>query len=263
VMAYARRREAERLQHLRALQAERDKLERAVQQRTETLTELARHLQTVREDERSHLARELHDEMGGLLTAAKLDLARLRARLPGMAPEVAERLEHLRATLDQGIVLKRRIIEDLRPSSLDNLGLQAALDILCREWSERSGVPIHSAVADLPLDPERSLVVYRLVQEALTNIAKYAQARNVMVRLAEVQGAAEVEVSDDGVGFNPQQRVRPQADGQARGHGHGHGHGLVGMQFRVQSCGGTLRLQTAPGQGTRITARLPLPTSIS
>ena len=99
--------------------------------RTAQLKELALHLQTVREDERSHLARELHDELGALLTAAKLDVARLKSRLGATpTPEVAERLAHLNEALNSGIALKRRIIEDLRPSSLSNLGLVAALEIL-------------------------------------------------------------------------------------------------------------------------------------
>ena len=106
--------------------------------RTAELTDLARHLQTVREDERGFLARELHDELGGLLTAAKLDVARLRKRLDTGQPEVAERIVHLGQTLDAGIALKRRIIEDLRPSSLANLGLQRALEILCEEFAQRS-----------------------------------------------------------------------------------------------------------------------------
>jgi hypothetical protein len=93
----------------------------------------------VREEERGHLARELHDELGALLTAAKLDVARLKSRLGDQPPEVGQRLQHLTETLNSGIALKRRIIEDLRPSSLSNLGLTASLEILAREFSERSG----------------------------------------------------------------------------------------------------------------------------
>src|SRR5206468_5393526 len=120
------------------IQAERDNLEAEVAARTAQLRELALHLQTVREDERSHLARELHDELGALLTAAKLDAARLKSRLGTMmTPEVRERMAHLNEALNNGIALKRRIIEDLRPSSLSNLGLAAALEILVREFSAR------------------------------------------------------------------------------------------------------------------------------
>lgn len=243
-MRLLRHRDAERLVYLNALRAERDKLEEAVASRTLELSDLTRHLQTVREDERGHLARELHDELGGLLTAAKLDLARMRSRLGQAGPEVAERLAHLHATLDAGIALKRRIIEDLRPSSLDNLGLMPALRILCDEWSAGSEIPVELALDEFAMPPERSLVVYRLVQEALTNIAKYARASRVQVRVAMAGEQALVQVSDNGCGFVATPR-RP-------------GHGLAGMRFRVASIGGQLSVESRPGQGTTVSARLPL-----
>lgn len=239
-----RHREAERLSYVASLRTERDKLEETVAARTQDLSELTRHLQTVREEERGFLARELHDELGGLLTAAKLDLARMRSRLVQAGPEVAERVAHLHATLDAGIALKRRIIEDLRPSSLDNLGLGPALRILCSEWSAGSEIPVELEAEELSLPPERSLVVYRLVQEALTNIAKYAQASQVSVRLATAGDQALVQVCDDGRGFAADQRTL--------------GHGLAGMRFRVASIGGVLTVESQPNQGTTIRARLPL-----
>jgi len=106
-----------------------------VRDRTTSLANLATYLQQVREDERGHLARELHDELGSLLTAAKLDVARLKSRLGDQAPEALQRLQHLTETLNRGIALKRRIVEDLRPSSLSNLGLLPSLEILTREFS--------------------------------------------------------------------------------------------------------------------------------
>ena len=122
---------------------ERDRLEREVAARTAQLRELAQHLQTIREDERSRLARELHDELGALLTAAKLDVARLKSRLGASASaDATERLAHLNEALNGGIALKRRIIEDLRPSSLSNLGLVAALEILLREFAARSEIKV-------------------------------------------------------------------------------------------------------------------------
>ena len=124
------------------LERERERLEGLVKERTATLSELASHLQQVREEERGHLARELHDELGALLTAAKLDVARLKSKIDTTPPEVAERLKHLTDTLNSGIALKRRIIEDLRPSSLSNLGLTAAIEILTREYAERSGTEV-------------------------------------------------------------------------------------------------------------------------
>ena len=235
---------AQREEQRRVVQAERDQLEIEVAQRTDQLTELARHLQTAREDERSHLARELHDELGALLTAAKLDVARLKSRLGKPSPEIAERVQHLNDALNSGIALKRRIIEDLRPSSLSNLGLVAALEILIREWSAGSEVTVESALEPVTLRASGELTVYRLVQEALTNISKYARATKVEVRVVANAGLVNVSVRDNGAGFDPAQR-RASA------------HGLLGMRYRLESEGGRMVLTSAPGQGTAIEAQLP------
>ena len=226
--------------------SERDRLEAQVAGRTAQLKELARHLQTIREDERNHLARELHDELGALLTAAKLDAARLKSRLGETTPAVLERLAHLSETLNSGIALKRRIIEELRPSSLDNLGLVAALEILVREFGQRSEISVAHDLQPVSLAPALQLTVYRLVQEALTNIAKYASASQVKVTLEAVGTAqAKIAVQDDGAGFDP--------DAAAAGTS----HGLIGMRYRVESEGGTMQLISAIGRGTRIEALLP------
>ena len=239
----ARALEEVRAAQQRVLQGERERLEAEVVQRTRELRELARHLQTAREDERGHLARELHDEMGALLTSAKLDVARLRSKA-GAQPELAERLTHLTQSLNDCIALKRRIIEDLRPSSLDNLGLQTALEILCREMAGRLAIPVQTSIAPLQLAPQAELTVYRFVQEALTNIGKYARARQVSVEVARSVQAVVVQVVDDGVGFD--------AAASLAGH-----HGLAGMRFRVESLGGQMVVQTAPGGGTTLRAELP------
>jgi signal transduction histidine kinase len=242
----ARRFDDERLERAAQLRFERDRLEVEVERRTRDITQIATHLQTAREDERSRLARELHDELGGLLTAAKLDVARMRSRLSAGSPEVLERMVHLVKTLDEGIALKRRIIEDLRPSSLNNLGLKAALEILCTEFAERSELDVRTDIEELPLDDAGKLTTYRLVQEALTNVAKYASASTVHVGVAAHGGWAIIAVRDDGVGFDPT-AARAAA------------HGLAGMRFRVQSARGQLKIKSRPGQGTTIQARLPLP----
>ncbi|MBA3771013.1 MAG: CHASE3 domain-containing protein [Ramlibacter sp.] len=226
------------------LQQQRDLLERQVRERTTTLAELATHLQQVREEERGHLARELHDELGALLTAAKLDVARLKSRLGMESPEVGQRLQHLTESLNSGIALKRRIIEDLRPSSLSNLGLTASLEILAREFSERSGVEITTGLEPVQLDESRQLTVYRLVQESLTNVGKYAQARQVEISVRNYGNHVEVDIKDDGKGFNASQ-TRPST------------HGLAGMRHRVEAAGGKLSVNSAPGGGTRISAVLP------
>ena len=226
------------------LQHERDQLGLQVMERTATLAELATHLQNVREDERGHLARELHDELGALLTAAKLDVARIKSRLGGNYPEATERLEHLTSTLNSGIALKRRIVEDLHPSSLSHLGLVASLEILAREFQERSGLVISTNLEHVELDSSSQLTIYRLVQESLTNISKYASAKKVCVKLESTDGYAIIEVVDDGRGFN----ISEVGAGS---------YGLTGMRHRVEAISGKLTVSSAEGRGARIMAVIP------
>jgi signal transduction histidine kinase len=243
--------ELQRQAQQQAIRAERDRLEVEVQHRTAELTSLARHLETAREDERARLARDLHDELGALLTAAKLDVARLRPGLQQAAPALLPRVEHLVQSLNSGIALKRRIIEDLRPSSLDNLGLLPALEILCAEFAERLQVRMETVLSPVKLSPSADLTAFRLVQESLSNIAKHAQAKHVVVTVASEDGMAAIGVDDDGVGFD-------MAGRSANGLSPVGSHGLVGMRYRVQAEGGTLRIQSAPDKGTRVQALLPL-----
>ena len=238
-----RAQDRDRAQQQSALLQERERLKDEVERRTGRLTELAQHLQSVREDERARVARELHDELGGLLTASKLDIARARMKTAD-PPELLARLDRVNDHLNKGIALKRRIIEDLRPSALSNLGLTVALQNLCDEMSLSLGVPVRLAATPFHLSPEADLAVYRFVQEALTNIGKYAAAKQVDVTLKEVDGSATVEVHDDGIGFDP----------QASRTGH---HGLAGMQFRAESLGGTMTVASAPGDGTRVCINFP------
>lgn len=226
------------------LQRERDLLGQQVKERTATLAELATHLQQVREQERGHLARELHDELGALLTAAKLDVARLKSRLGADAPDAQQRIQHLTDTLNSGIALKRRIIEDLRPSSLTNLGLVTSLEILTREFGERSGLALATNLEPVELDEASQLTVYRLVQESLTNIGKYAQATQVSVSLLNYGSHVTVEVQDDGKGFDVE-------------HIGSASHGLSGMRHRVEAAGGRLTITSTPHAGARISAMLP------
>lgn len=226
-----------------ALQRERNALEGEVRERTATLAELATHLQQVREAERGYLARELHDELGSLLTAAKLDVARLKSRLND-APDATQRLQHLNELLNSGIALKRRIIEDLRPSSLSNLGLVASLEILGREFAEQSGMEIEMVLEPVELDEDNQLTVYRMVQESLTNIGKYAQATEASIVMKNYGNHVVVEVSDNGKGFDTL-RTRPST------------HGLAGMRHRVEAAKGKLSISSTPGKGTHLSAILP------
>ena len=233
-------REQEVLEHAR------ERLEGLVRERTASLSELASHLQQVREDERGFLARELHDELGALLTSAKLDVARLKSKIDHQAPDIAERLKHLNETLNSGIALKRRIIEDLRPSSLSNLGLTAALEILTREHAEGTGIEVETNLEAVELTEATQLTVYRLVQEALTNISKYAKAKKVLVTVHGYPTHVAVQVRDDGAGFDPA-GVGPTS------------HGLAGMRHRVEAAGGRLTITSSADSGTLISAVLPKP----
>lgn len=228
----------------RVVQADHDRLELEVAERTTRLTHLAQHLLTAREDERQRLARDLHDELGALLTSAKLDAARLRSRLAAELPDALDRLSDLVGKLNSGIALGRRIIEDLRPSTLSHLGLVSTLEIQAREFAERSGVVVHCALDTVSLTPAAELAVYRVVQEAITNITKYATANEVWIGLSQQDGTVQLSVRDDGVGFD--------AEAQSKS-----AYGLLGMRFRVQAEGGTLSVVSAPGAGTAIGVRLP------
>jgi signal transduction histidine kinase len=235
-----RRSDRERAERQQALEAQ-------VKERTLTLRTLAGYLQTVREDEKSRLARELHDELGGVLTAGKLTLARAQRRSSD-DPAMAEMLAKVGHHLSEGIALKRKIIEDLRPSTLSTLGLTTALAILSRNVSEQLGVPVHAEIAECHLSPDAELSIYRLVQEALTNVGKYAQASEVWVRLKREAGALHIEIADNGKGFDTASL-------------HVGSHGLDGMRFRIESLGGTLAVVSSPGKGTRIRATVPQPSN--
>lgn len=222
-------------------------LENEVAQRTEELTNLATYLTNVREADKMNLARELHDELGALLTAAKLDADWIERTLPKDVREtVSSRLARLRQTLTSGITLKRRITNNLRPALLHDLGLIAALKSLTDEF--RRGNEIELTV-DLPesepdLSEKVSLSVFRIVQEAFTNIQNHSQAHHVQLSLKTSKSAIELTIEDDGLGFDP------NSPKLAR-------HGLSGIKHRVFTHGGKLDIQTAPGEGVRIRVILP------
>ena len=229
--------------------AEREaQLERVVKLRTEDLSELSTQLQLVAEKERAALSRELHDELGGLLVAARMDLSWLEEKVASSDPDVQAQFKRVHDALQEGVELKRRVVENLRPTLLDNLGLFSAL-----RWqvSDSCGRAALSCVerypeAELSLTPEASIAIFRIVQEALTNILKHAQARNVEVAV-EVHGDSLVlTVKDDGVGL-PLDRRRALRS-----------HGLASMRHRASGFGGQWRITRRPDRGTEIEVRLPL-----
>jgi signal transduction histidine kinase len=227
----------------RNLERQNRLLEQAVHDRTAELRELAGYLITAREDEKAHLARELHDELGSLLTAAKLNLARLRGKL-FEDPAIADRLKQVNQLLDEGISLKRRIVEDLRPSSLATLGLTISLSNLCREVGARLNIAIKVEFDEVGLTPDGHLAIYRLVQEALNNVCKHAKATRVRVSVKSEPTLVRVQIEDDGIGFDPSQ---PKSAA----------HGIVGMRFRIEQLNGCMSVASSLGAGTLLDASMP------
>lgn len=221
-------------------------LSQTVLDRTAELAELSHYLQRVQEDERARIAREIHDELGGTLAAAKIDLQMLSNKLaPAHDPQI--RLSRAMAAIDDAVQVKRRIIEDLRPSVLDNLGIGQALKWQCAEFAKRSGVPCHVELNDehLVLPPAESIAMFRVIQEALTNIGKHAGASNVAVSLRRDGERWVLRIADDGVGIAAE-KLRGTL-----------GHGLVMMRERARALGGEFSIATRGHRGTVVEVTLP------
>jgi signal transduction histidine kinase len=214
--------------------------------RPPVVDDLATHLQKMRDQERGDLARELHDELGSLLTRAKLDLAGLERRLEGKSsPEVDQRMQHLGEMINLGIAFSRRVVEGLHPSSLTNLALAASLVNLTRDFEKGTGIQTQLRMDEVEVDDETRLAIYRLVQEALNNISKYAAARRVGVTMLNRGSDVVVAVRDDGRGFDTAAAGPPS-------------HGLASMDHRIKSCAGELTIRSSPGAGTVVAAVLPV-----
>ena len=224
------------------------KLEGAINERTAELTGLSHYLQQLQEEERAKIAREIHDELGGTLAAAKIDLQLVSDKLAGSDTSRA-RLTRAMTAIDEAVQVKRRIIENLRPTALDTLGIGAAIKWQCAQFSKRMDVPCRVEVGgeDLRLSPAFSIAFYRVVQESLTNIAKYAQARNVAVSLQPDGSDWVLRIADDGVGIDT---GKPH-DATA--------HGLVSMRERARALGGRFSIVGQPGRGTVVEVRVPIP----
>jgi two-component system, NarL family, sensor histidine kinase UhpB len=209
----------------------------------EALRRLSASVVEAREEERGRIARELHDELGQRLTALKLDLTHLACRDGSPAA-----VDGMLALLDETVASVRRIAADLRPLMLDDLGLVAAIEWLARDTSQRLGIPIEVRLprAEPPLATQASIALYRMVQEALTNVARHSNATQAQVRLDASEDTLTLSVRDDGVGF-----------GEEALHAVG-SFGLLGLRERAEMLGGRLRVDTAPGGGGLIEVCLPL-----
>jgi len=243
----ARAIETER-RHAAYSEGERERLERAVRDRTLELSELASYLQQVQEAERFNVARELHDEMGALLTASKMNVAWLLRQGQAFSPAMREKLQKLDGFLEQGVQIKRKVIEGLAPSALSNLGLTSALEALTSQVASTAGMRItFTGPDDEPADPPQDVAIacYRAAQEALTNVQKHAKATEAKVDLHCSTEWIELRIQDNGQGF------------RNTGPGKTAVHGVRGMRHRAISLGGSCTVQSVPGKGTTVTFRVP------
>jgi signal transduction histidine kinase len=231
------------------LRDQKQELERQVEERTRELASLSTHLQGVSEQEKSALSRELHDELGGLLVAARMDLSWLQQRLPTSDPHIEQRFKRIHESLSAGVDLKRRVVEELRPTLLDNMGLFAALRWQFKETCRRTGLRCSESIPEVELkfNPDASIGVFRVVQEALTNILKHADAKSAHLAV-EVEGdTMRLLISDDGKGI-PAIRLQDVLS-----------HGLAAMRHRVAALGGSWDVRSPATGGTVVTASIPLP----
>jgi signal transduction histidine kinase len=231
-----------------ALREANQHLNQLVEQRTAELTELSQHLIRVSEEEKAKLARELHDTLGSNLTAINMDLNWIQRRVPEATREVKERLQRVLQMLADTVELKHAVIEGLRPSHLDNLGLAFAMRAHCREFTRRTGLPCEVEVEEDfdDLDPDASIAFYRIAQEALTNITKHAQATRVRMQLTRETDGVRLLIMDDGVGLAEESLSKPKS------------HGVVGMRERMRQIGGRFLISRPPGgRGTLVEAFIP------
>ena len=226
----------------------RKQAEEALLSSHEKLRELSAHIQTVREDEKKRIARELHDDLGQQLTALKMDLAGLESMLQDADVGVASKIESIDALVASTVGSVRRIAADLRPAMLDDLGLTAAIEWLTEDYSRRYGIRMDVAVegVEIELDSAATTALFRMVQEALTNVARHSQASTVTVTIKSGDRELSVEIHDNGQGIS-------LADQQKR-----NSFGLIGMQERVILLGGKITISGKAGAGTTIFIAVPL-----
>ena len=231
---------------------ERKRAEAQLQASLRRLRKLSRRLEGIREEERGRIARELHDELGVGLTCLKIDISRLGGLLGerlGTAERVKvdERIKGMKEQVDATIASVQRIVAELRPGVLDDLGLVAAIEWQCRDFQRRTGITCRCAVSheDLRVDPEHATAVFRICQEALTNVARHAQATTVDVRLEDLGTGVLLQVQDNGRGIPPDRLVDAKS------------FGLLGMRERASLLGGDVQIDSREGEGTTIALRLP------
>ena len=239
------------LQLLRSISTEQRLMEE-VREKEIRYKMLAAHIQRAREDERTALARDIHDDLGQALTGIKIDLVMLSRQLDAEQREAAsQRLDSSLVAVDSAIQSLRRVSRELRPAVLDQVGLSAALRAHGREFASRTGIRVEYALPEelFPLSVEQRTALFRIAQEALTNVARHARAQSVRLGLAISDGDVHLTIQDDGIGIAPQHPPGPRAS-----------LGLLGMEERAQIVGAKLKLVTGRGKGTTIEVILPAAT---
>lgn len=212
------------------------------------LAQLAGALQDRSERERLELARLLHDELGGLLTAAKMDISWLQGRLAAVDDaDVGQKLAQLESGLAAAMQIKRSVVETLRPALLEHFGLPTTLQALFEDGCRRAGLTLTAAISDrLPdLPATLAIALFRVGESSLENILRHAQAHNVSLTLQPEAAQILLAIGDDGIGMNPDD---PRFDGA---------NGISGMRHWITRLGGSFELQSAPGRGCLITVRVP------
>ena len=227
---------------------DRKQTEQRLRDSREQARALTGHLERIREEERTRIAREIHDELGQALTGLKMDLSWFAARLPNQ-PALADKSAAMLKLIDSTVHAVRRLSTELRPAILDNLGLIPAIEWLAQEFQKRTGVTCEftSDNEDLTLDEQRTTALFRICQEALTNVTRYAQARAVRIALTTDGGPITLRIHDDGRGIT---------EAETRGT---KSFGLLGMRERARLLGGTLEIRGEKDAGTTLTVRVPAP----
>jgi len=226
---------------------ERKRAEEELRKSREELRALAAKMDLVREEEKAHIAREIHDELGQRLTGLIMDLSLLSRRIPGSLKPLKEKIEEMTGEAGELVKTVRRISTDLRPGILDDLGLIAAIEWQTEDFEARTGIQcsFESKVGPEDLEPGHAIVIFRILQEALTNVARHAGARRVGIELKKDAGGIHLRIEDDGVGITPEKILDPRS------------LGLAGLRERARLLGGEVEIRGGPGKGTTVELRIP------
>ena len=229
-------------------QAERELAEMELKRSQELFRNLSTHLQVVREEERTRIARKIHDDMGQALTALKIDLTWLNKKLTDDQPLIREKLQSMVTLINETIETVHNLSEDLRPGILDDFGLSAAIEWQAEEFQKRTGIEcrINLASDESNLSKEKSTNLFRIVQESLTNVIRHANATKVEINLSEKDGRLLLEVADNGKGITKAAVTNPKS------------FGLIGIKERVHSLGGEVDISGTPNAGTRLKVKMPI-----